>query len=168
MLELWVKTGGKNRLIPNDDGEFFLSRNEIKREKVSLRKHGLKAALFWNMFTFGNCCTYRIYDPYDSNRIIHESYVIHRCYKFPFLKNSDIEIGPCYTHKNWRGQGIYPSVLRAIIQKELTEHSRSYMIIDSSNTSSIRGVKKVGYTRVSYVTKSKFFKVYKPSKSIEV
>ena len=50
----------------------------------------------------------------NTDEIIHTSYVIGECYKFPFMKKSDIEIGPCYTSENYRGKGIYKNVLNFI------------------------------------------------------
>ena len=163
MLELWVRQNLiKTQLsTATSASSFNLKVFNVKKEKVNLKQHGLKSFLLWNPITCGSCYTYRAYDR-NSNVIIHESYVIHKCYKFPFLGKNDIEIGPCYTHENWRGKGIYPAVLNMINEEELTNFDKSYMIIDSSNTASIRGVIKAGYSKVSQIKKSKFLKIYTP------
>lgn len=103
-----------------------------------------------------------MYDSKEQRIILHESYVIRRCYKFPFLTGGSIEIGPCATNKKWRGRGIYPSVLKAIVQTELSGNDMAFMIIDSENKASIKGVTKAGFKRVSEVTKSKYLKIYTP------
>ena len=149
-----MKCGGRS----SDGGAVGLAHGRIKTEKISCQSHGIRAALFWNIISAGNCCTYRVY---ESDTIIHESFVIHRCYKFPFLGKNDIEIGPCRTHEQWRGKGIYPSVLTAILENELSEDDRAYMIIESDNRASINGVIKAGYTRISCLKKTKFLKIYR-------
>lgn len=67
--------------------------------------------IYWWFVTGGR---YRIWCVYDGKEIIHTSYVVPSCFKFPFLKKGEFEIGPCYTKSEYRGQGIYPSVLQRI------------------------------------------------------
>lgn len=156
MLELWERCGGalQNETVA------YENEWEIKKEKISLRKHGLKKYILWNPIICPGSFTYRIYEHGNRGKIIHESYVIHKCYKFPFLLGNDIEIGPCYTQEEWRGRGIYAYVLNKINIRELSARDKSYMIIDSKNISSIKGVKKAGYVKNSEVGKSRIFRIY--------
>lgn len=155
MIELWVKRGNR------DDNIHQIKLDKygiIKKEKLSIRKHGVKAFVFWNLITAGRCCTYRLVSPDDT--VIHESFVIHSCYKFPFLRNGDIEIGPCITDENWRGRGIYPAMLKVILHNEISGSNCAYMIIDSANDSSKKGVKKAGFIHKGILIKTKLLKRY--------
>lgn len=46
--------------------------------------------LYWSFITNGKAKIYIILD--NNNEIIHSSYVIPHCYKFPFLRGGDIMI----------------------------------------------------------------------------
>ena len=99
-------------------------------EKIAPKKYGWKTALFWNLATFGKV---KVYTVYDDNKRIHTSYVVRGREKFPFLGKSDIEIGPCWTHPDYRGRGLYPMVLSSIIKDELSGCVRGgYCIYDHS------------------------------------
>lgn len=95
--------------------------------------------IYWWLITLGS---YRIWCALDGNKVIHYSYVVPKCYKFPFLDSNSVEIGPCMTDKDYRGKGIYPSVLNNIVSDTI---GKKYIIINDSNASSIRGVIKAGF-----------------------
>jgi len=77
------------------------------------------------------------------------------------MAECDIEIGPCWTDDEYRGQGIYPSVLTRIIQNELkNDEAVAYMIIKDTNTSSQRGVAKAGFTRTGEIVETDCLKRY--------
>ncbi len=84
---------------------------------------------------------YRIWCAYDGDKVIHTSYVVPRCMKFPFLEKGDHEIGPCNTKSEYRGKGVYPAVLSEISDK----YKNVYMIIDDANIPSIKGAAKAGF-----------------------
>lgn len=79
---------------------------EIKSFKITLIR------LLFMIITFGKSYIYYCID--DSGKVIHTSYVIPKCIKFPFLSDNDYEIGPCMTISEYRGKGIYPQVLSYI------------------------------------------------------
>lgn len=64
--------------------------------------------------------------------------------KFKFLKNKDVEIGPCVTDFKHRGKGIYPAVIQSIV-KDKGYSNDFYMIVDENNIASIRGIEKAGF-----------------------
>lgn len=162
MLELWKKTKEEkdDSLVSNS---ILLGR--LKREKITINSQGLRSALFWNVITFGKCCTYRLYS--TDNELIHESLVLGKCYKFPFLKWNDVEIGPCITNAKWRGKGIYPAVLQSIVARELKVGASAFMIIDNNNISSISGVKKAGFYKIHYLEADNLLRIYRPTSKIE-
>lgn len=116
--------------------------SKIECTRITADLCGWKNALYWNIATLGKTKAYVVY---DGKTCIHFSYVVKGREKFPFLNEKDIEIGPCWTHPEYRGLGIYPAVLSHIIQKELSDGGTAYMIISDSNQASQRGVTKVGF-----------------------
>lgn len=98
--------------------------------------------VYWWLITSGK---YRLWCVLDDNKVIHVSYVVPKCYKFPFLDSNSVEIGPCVTEKEYRGRGIYPFVLNNIVS---TVKGRKFMIIHDTNKSSIRGVLKAGFKEI--------------------
>lgn len=91
------KIGKKRRL--------YIS-GEIKSIKITLSR------LIFMIITLGKSYIYYCKD--NTGKVIHTSYVIPKCIKFPFLSNNDYEIGPCMTIPEYRGKGIYPQVLNYI------------------------------------------------------
>jgi len=51
----------------------------------------------------------------------------------------------------WRGQGVYPHLLQAILSQESQEHERFWIIHQSSNVASERGISKAGFILASRV-----------------
>ena len=51
----------------------------------------------------------------------------------------------------WRGKGIYPWSLQAIISQELANTNRFWVIHEASNHASFRGIEKAGFSLVSEV-----------------
>ena len=116
------------------------------------------ARFCFQWMTFGKARIFYVED--ENGNLIHTSYVIPKCFKFPFLKKADYEIGPCHTYSEYRGKGIYPMVLRYITSHVGEQDSTFYMIVDSTNISSIRGVLKAGFVQCGTVRKSRIFKRY--------
>ena len=79
---------------------------ETKSIKITLNR------LIFTIITLGRSQIY--YCTNNTGKVIHTSYVIPKCIKFPFLSNNDYEIGPCMTIPEYRGKGIYPQVLNYI------------------------------------------------------
>ena len=119
-------------------------------ERASLKT--LLARVWFRLISVGNLTIYYTTGP--DNIITHTSYVIGKCFKFPFMKKGDYEIGPCFTHPQYRGQGIYPAVLR-FITETISTKGDFYMLVKPANKSSIRGIEKAGFTRVGNTVKTK-------------
>ena len=130
---------------------------QIQREKITIKLSGVRMFLYWNLITFFRAKAYVVRD--EAGDIIHYSYIIPACSKFPFLRKGiyrDIEIGPCYTRKESRGNGIYPFVLSAIIKEELNNSGFAYMIVENWNHASQKGISKVGFKKVGEIRKDRF------------
>lgn len=113
--------------------------------------------LMFQLSTLGKA---KIYVCRQNGELAHTAYVIPKCSKFPFLTGDDYEIGPCLTYPAYRGKGIYPTVLRYICSSVGSEKTCFYMIVDSGNGSSIRGIEKAGFEKCGSVKVSKLTKSY--------
>ncbi len=155
-MEKALYSNDYSRYIPCTVANAF--QLEIKVESVSVRLLGWKSTLYWNIATLGKA---KVYVVYDRGQAVHHSVVVRGKEKFSFLEKNDIEIGPCWTHPEYRGLGIYPAVLSTIIQKELSEGGVAYMIIAESNQPSQNGVAKVGFEKTGdYIEKDKWRRYY--------
>ena len=114
--------------------------------------------ILFQLMTLGKAKLFYVMN--ESEKLMHTSYLVPACAKFPFMNEVDYEIGPCLTYPDYRGQGIYPRVLRSICNKVGENNSVFYMIVDEFNKSSIRGIEKAGFIRCGTVQKSKFTKRY--------
>ena len=103
----------------------------------------------WHLITLGKYKKIVVLN--KDNRVVHTSCVVGKCFKFPFLSKSSAEIGPCATHSDFRGMGIYPMVLNYI--RSIGEYTDYYMLVRSDNTASIRGIEKAGFLRIGTVEK---------------
>ena len=128
----------------------------LKGEKPSIKLFLIR--LMFQVMTLGKA---QIYYIQNGNNIIHTSYVIPACAKFPFMDKFDLEIGPCYTYPAFRGMGIYPKVLTEICRKRADAVLSFYMIVDEANLPSIKGIEKAGFVRCGVVYKGKLSKRYK-------
>lgn len=129
----------------------------IEKPSVDVFGNSLKGrviSLFWRIITFGKGKVYTIRD--DRGVVIHYSCVFPRCYKFPFLKKRDFEVGPCFTAREYRGKGLYPYVLMQIAKQELLEDNGLYLMINTENEASIRGVKKAGFKPLALMKRDVF------------
>lgn len=113
--------------------------------------------LLFQVMTLGKAKMYYIF---NGRNLVHTSYVVSKCRKFPFMGKDDYEIGPCFTDPQYRGQGIYPSVLCWICNSIGNDNTAFYMIVDESNTSSIRGIEKAGFKKCGIVKIAGFTRRY--------
>ena len=126
----------------------FQTLYSVKKEKPTFFKaypkqditvNVLLQNVYWWLITKGK---YRVWCAYDGDKVIHTTYVVPKCTKFPFLNKGSFEIGPSYTEPAYRGKGVFPAVLTQIF----TEIECAYAIIEDTNAASIRGTSKFGFT----------------------
>lgn len=145
---------------PNTDIEIHkftpgLSGLFVKGEKPSFKN--IVARLYFRLMAGKKYVIYYVLSP--EGQVMHTSTVMPQCFKFRYLKENECEIGPCYTGKDFRGRGIYPTVLRHILSDY--DAKAFYMTVNKNNASSIRGIEKAGFERFGSIRKSRFFKVYR-------
>lgn len=111
--------------------------------QLSLHSYSSKTLyLYWYLFTLGR---YKIYYIHSNGEIVHYSHVIPKTPKFKFMKYGDYEIGPCWTHPEHRGIGLYPFTVMRIIEDHKKDNSDIYIFAEEDNTASIRGIEKCGF-----------------------
>lgn len=130
---------------------------EIECKKLSPPTMRFLHAILWNIATLGKV---KVYVVYKDSVMVHRSLVVRGSEKFKFLKKTDIEIGPCWTHPEYRGLGLYPTVLSIIMQRELKAEGVAYMIVRNSNQKSLRGIAKVGFQSAGKYVQVDIFKRY--------
>ena len=96
----------------------------------------------------------------EEGKILHTSYVIPRCLKFPFMERGSYEIGPCQTIPEARRKGLYVRVLNHITTDPRYQKAAFYMIVRRNNRSSIGGIDKAGFQWEGVVEKTSFLRVY--------
>ena len=123
---------------------------KLSNEHLSLRTYLFRA--WFTLISRGHIAIY--YTLAEDGTITHTSYLVRKNFKFPFMNSTDYHIGPCFTHPDYRGQNIYPSVLNFIGQC-ISNESRIFMLVHPTNKSSIQGVIKAGFIHIGEVYKTK-------------
>jgi len=154
-----IRSDDEGIIIDNLNVEIFIPRIWrgliLPNEKKSFRL--ICVRLVFQLMTHGRA---RIYYATQNGELVHTSYVIPKCMKFPFLGSNDYEIGPCFTYPKYRGKGVYPAMLRRICNSVGMENSVFYMIVDAANTSSIKGIEKAGFEKCGFVRVTGILKIY--------
>ena len=97
--------------------------------------------LFWYL---ASRSSYEIYVVRTDEAIVHTSYLLSKNVKFAFMGARDLEIGPCWTHHQHRGRGIYPAILSRIRKDHPAK--RLWIFCDEDNLSSRKGIERAGFT----------------------
>lgn len=116
----------------------------------------MNSFVVWQLFKrylFGK--TYCIYAIIHGNKCVHYSHVIGKGWRFPFMKDNDIEIGPCWTQPEFRSRGLFSSVLRNILS-DFQEH-QIWIFAEETNVASIRGIERAGFKFVGKGLRTKPF-----------
>lgn len=155
-----ASTAKENNIDKNQFSVEFIHPSLINGFHIPGEKLSKKELIFRLSMAITTLGRLRIYYVKDekNQKIVHTSSLISKCFKFPFLKNSEYEIGPCYTVETYRGQGVYPMVLSYITAH--VESSQFYMIVNESNSSSLRGIEKAGFQQCGTVYKTSLLKRY--------
>ena len=120
-------------------------------------KTALSRLYFW-LITKGNLEIYYVLS--ETGSVIHTSYVVPVCYKFPFMHKGDYEIGPCQTSQESRGKGLYVKTLNHITGEKAYEQATFYMLVSEDNTPSVRGIEKAGFAPDGYAVRTGMLKKY--------
>lgn len=90
---------------------------------------------------------FKAYAVFDENKLAHVSFVFKNNLLAKQLGfKQALTIGECVTNANYRGQGIYPTILQQI-RSDLS-HNILIVFVHPSNLSSIKGIEKAGFKRL--------------------
>lgn len=129
-------------------GYIYIHQKNISPFRLFARgeKRGIKSALVrlnFYLITKGKAMLFSAYN--QENELLHTSAVIPKCYKYSFCDREDYVIGPCQTVPAHRGKGIYPYVIRYIMEVIGSADTVFYMFSAHDNEKSIRGIQKAGF-----------------------
>lgn len=127
--------------------------------KEMWRGGNLKTYLLHTYFYFISRGKVFVYYVLDGDRVIHISYVLQSIFKFPFLDERSLEIGPCETIQDYRNQGIYQWVLRFICYTN-QGLDNAFIIVNENNLASKLGIEKAGFRKVGIIKKTPILKRY--------
>ncbi len=128
--------------------------------QLKLHPGNMLLYLFWYIFTFGRYSIYYIKN--KDGKIIHYSHLLPKFFKFPFMKDGDLEIGPCWTHEEYRGQNLYPYTISRIVTDRCKNGRVFYMMTDETNIPSQKGIEKAGFSLFSKGVKTGLIGRYSP------
>ncbi|RZJ27593.1 MAG: N-acetyltransferase [Flavobacterium sp.] len=98
----------------------------------------------------------------DDGRFVHRSLVYGKLNVLKLVGKSGPAIGNCVTSEAYRGQSIYPFVINNIASKLLLKKkvSEVFIIVNSDNIASIRGIEKAGFELFAKVKAKRFLAFY--------
>lgn len=91
---------------------------------------------------------FRVYEEWHLMKNGHscsKAVLISKVSIYQFMPNKGIHICFCKTNPEERGNGYYPTLLKYIMNKY--PRKDFYMIVESTNISSIKGIEKAGFVR---------------------
>jgi len=117
--------------------------------------------IFLHIFTNNEYCIFLIY---YKDTLVHHSYVIPKYYRFPFMSESDVQIGNIWTHPNFRGKGLALFAVNHICKNKFNLNSKRnkqiqkiWYLVNKNNLSSIKVAEKAGFKKVGYGSKKGLF-----------
>ena len=81
----------------------------------------------------------------DGDRLAHYSAFTSRFWRFPFLADSDLQIGDTWTDPAYRGKGLALFALRTIVRDHHQPGRRFWYVVEDLNRASIRVVEKAEF-----------------------
>ncbi len=89
---------------------------------------------------------YSIYTVQRGRKIVHYSVVLSRFFRFPFMAENDIQIGPCWTDNEYRRKGIHSFIIRKILDTYQNRGNfKFWYITREDNIASRESIQKTGF-----------------------
>lgn len=114
--------------------------------------------ILWYLITKGKL---RIFYILENRRVIHYSFIIPKNFRFPFMNKEDLQIGPCGTDPDYRGQGLYSKALRMIPVLFSKQTNTFWIYTTEKNVISQHIIEKTGYDFQCLVRSSGILRVLK-------
>ena len=105
---------------------------------------------------------YKVYLILSNNKCINYCVILPFHFKFPFMGSNDFQIGPVWTHPNYKGKGLAKFSVRRIIELYSKEKPASFWYITrAENLASIRLAESLGFEKVGEGERLSPFGIYK-------
>ena len=102
-----------------------------------------------------------LYSIQDASKTVHKSYLFDSVYLLKSINKSGPVIGDCHTHKEYRGQAIYPFVINKIAKEVIeTKGKEVYIVVDQNNLNSIKGIEKSGFSKLASIKAKRWLWFY--------
>ncbi len=91
---------------------------------------------------------------------IHKSFLFKKLNILRLIHKKGPTIGDCVTIPEFKGKSIYPFVINYIAKEVLKETNEVFIIVNSDNMSSIRGIEKAGFKLYTKIQAKRFLLFY--------
>jgi|GEM_PF-450464 len=94
---------------------------------------------------------YKIYLVYTKNKkLVHYVVILPAHYRFPFMKDKDLSIGPIFTDVGYRGKGISKQIINLILNENSPEAVQTtyWYIVRAENKQSMNLIEKLGFQKI--------------------
>jgi RimJ/RimL family protein N-acetyltransferase len=81
-------------------------------------------------------------------RLIHRSSVFPPYFRFPFMRQADVQIGDTWTDEGERGRGIATAAIGVALALPQSRGGDVWYVVEEHNRASIRAVEKAGFALV--------------------
>lgn len=85
---------------------------------------------------------------YDGERLVHRSGVYPRYFRFPFMRDRDLQIGDTWTDPEYRGRGLAQAAIVHIARAVAVPDRILWYLAESQNEASVRVIERLGFTFV--------------------
>jgi RimJ/RimL family protein N-acetyltransferase len=115
--------------------------------RASLLKAAVQYSLLHRLGRFMNP-DYAICWIGDRNSLAHVSFIYPGYFRFPFMSETDLQIGDTWTDPAHRGKGLAGHAIRASLGKYALPGRAFWYLCDSDNQASRQVIEKMGFQKV--------------------
>lgn len=132
-IDVFIYSMNKEAIVAFQDLHFPILREEISKHKKRF---------FVNI----------------DHELAHESYLFKNVFLLRLINKNGPTIGDCKTITKFKGKSIYPYVINKIAREELLENNQKevFIIVNSDNVSSIKGIEKAGFKMYTKIKAKRF------------
>ena len=105
--------------------------------------------LTWILYFFLNSGRKKFYKAYlicDEEEVIHHSVVTTKSFKYPFMRENDLQIGMIFTQSEFRRKGLASYALEEILRMYEKPERAIWYITEKNNLTSRRLAEKLGFS----------------------
>jgi len=168
-FDLFIK---ESSLISQDIKRSSLPVEVWQPSLFKLKPRGAQRSLsWWWFYHFTNVLRkrpcYWIFLIHEDNAIIHHAVASMKCFKFPFMEDQDIHIGPILTDPECTGRGIATSAVASLVEFCAKDNRKFWAMVDPENKAEIKVFEQLGFVDCGVVKREKrfLFSVYTFHKS---